>query len=97
VPNRHGSPSHSRQWLFRYTSDYFFWSLFTGVEGRAMRCNIFLDGNTFESSPSVDFIADANAELSFTYGKTQLSYTFNWRSKEFDRQEEPSLFGAASL
>lgn len=76
------------------------WSLFAGVEGRAVGRNIFLDGNTFEDSPSVDkknFVADANAGVSFTYGKAQLSYTINWRSKEFDGQSDPSLFGSVSI
>jgi len=86
--------------FFAVPENHFAWSLFAGVEGRAMGRNIFLDGNSFESSPSVDkkpFVADANAGVSFTYGKTQLSYTINWRSKEFDGQDDPSVFGAISL
>lgn len=86
--------------FFAVPEDHFAWSLFAGLEGRAMGRNIFLDGNTFENSPSVDkkyLVADANAGISFTYGKTQLSYTINWRSKEFDGQKAPSVFGAISL
>lgn len=86
--------------FFAVPEGHFAWSLFAGVEGRAMARNIFLDGNTFEDSPSVDkkyLVADANAGVSFTYGKTQLSYTVNWRLKEFDGQDDPSLFGAVSL
>jgi len=86
--------------FFAVPEDHFAWSLFAGVEGRAMGRNIFLDGNTFEDSPSVDkkyLVADANAGVSFTYGKAQFSYTINWRSKEFDGQDDPSLFGAISL
>lgn len=86
--------------FFAVPEDRFAWSLFAGVEGRAVGRNIFLDGNTFRDSPSVDkkyFVADANAGISFTYGKAQLSYTLNWRSREFEGQDEPSLFGAVSL
>ena len=62
--------------------------------------NIFLDGNSFKNSPSVDkkpLVHDANAGISLTFGKTQLAYTLNWRSKEFDGQDEESLFGALSI
>lgn len=85
---------------FSVPENQFAWSLFAGVEGRAVGHNIFLDGNTFQDSPSVDkkyLIADANAGVSFTYGKAQLSYTINWRSKEFKGQKDPSIFGAVSL
>lgn len=78
----------------------FSWSLFAGLEGRAVARNIFLDGNTFRDSPSVDkkyAVGDANVGVAFTYGRTQLSYTLNWRSEEFHGQEKPDLFGAVSL
>jgi len=86
--------------FFHVPEDRFAWSIFAGVEGRAVGRNIFLDGNTFEDSPSVDkehFVADANAGVAFTYGRAQLSYTLNYRTKEFDNQEDESLFGAISL
>ncbi len=76
------------------------WSLFAGLEGRAMGRNIFLDGNTFRDSPSVDkryFVADANAGVAVTYGRMQISYSLNWRSKEFKTQTDESLFGAVSV
>lgn len=86
--------------FFHVPEERFAWSLFAGVEGRLVGRNIFLDGNTFEDSPSVDkkyFVADANAGVSFTYGRAQLSYTLNYRTREFDGQEDESLFGAISL
>ncbi len=85
--------------FFVVPEDKFAWSLFAGVEGRAVGRNIFLDGNTFEDSPSVDkryFVADANAGISITYGRARVSYTVNWRSKEFHTQKDPSLFGVVS-
>lgn len=86
--------------FFAVPDNHFAWSLFAGTEGRVMGRNIFLDGNTFEDSPSVDkryFVADANAGISITYGNTQLSYTLNWRSREFRGQDDASVFGAISL
>ena len=86
--------------FFSVPDNQFAWSLFSGFEGRAVARNIFLDGNTFSDSPSVDkkhFVMDANAGLSLTYGRYQVSYTLNWRSKEFHGQDNSSLFGAMSF
>ena len=85
---------------FSVPEDTFSWSVFAGLEGRAVARNIFLDGNTFRDSPSVDkkyFVGDANIGVAFTYGRTQLSYTLNWRSEEFQGQDKPDIFGAVSL
>ncbi len=62
--------------------------------------NIFLDGNTFRDSPSVDkeyFVADASAGAAMTFGPTRISYTLNWRSREFEGQDDPSIFGAVAV
>ncbi len=85
---------------FSVPDDELSWMLFAGVEGRAVGRNIFLDGNTFEDSPSVDkkpLVGDASAGVAFTYGRAQLSYTLNWRSEEFHGQRKPNVFGAVSL
>ena len=76
------------------------WSLFVGTEGRAVVRDITLDGNTFTSSRSVDkkhFVADISGGVSLTYGNMRASYTLNWRSKEFNGQDDSSLFGAISV
>ena len=78
----------------------FTWSFFLGAEERIVGRNIFLDGNTFENSPSVDknyLVTDLNAGVTTGYGDVQLAYTLNWRSKEFKTQDEAALFGAVSL
>lgn len=78
----------------------FSWSVFAGLEGRAVARNIFLDGNTFRDSASVDkkpLVGDANIGVAFNYGRVQLSYTLNWRSEEFHGQNGSDLFGAVSL
>lgn len=100
-----GQPSRVRPAMpgngfFAVQDNKFAWSLFAGVEGRAIGRNIFLDGNSFEDSPSVDKkygVADASAGVSLTYGRTQISYTLNWRSREFEGQDDPSIFGAISI
>ena len=76
------------------------WYLFTGLDGRAIARNIFLDGNTFTDSHSVDknhFVADANAGAALTYDDYRLSYTLNYRTKEFEGQDDASIFGSITL
>lgn len=76
------------------------WSLFGGINGRAVGRNIFLDGNSFTNSHSVDkepFVWDANAGVALTYGQTRLSYTLVHRSREFKTQDDSTVFGAISL
>lgn len=76
------------------------WYLFAGVEGRAVARNIFLDGNTFGDSHSVDkkyFVADTNAGLALTYDRYRISYTFVHRTEEFRGQDEGTTFGALSV
>ena len=80
--------------------DEFGWYLFVGAEGRAVARNIFLDGNTFRDSPSVDkepLVADLSAGVVVTFGDVRVSYVQVLRTKEFDGQEGPSLFGAFSV
>jgi lipid A 3-O-deacylase len=76
------------------------WYLFGGLEGRAVARNIFLDGNTFSDSHSVDkkiLVADANAGLALTYDRMRISYTLVYRTKEFETQSEPDVFAAISM
>lgn len=76
------------------------WSLFAGVEGRGIGRNIFLDGNTFSDSASVDkkyLVGDANAGVALAYGQTRISYTLNYRTEEFHGQDGGSVFGAISV
>jgi len=76
------------------------WSLFAGIEARAMARNLFLDGNTFRDSPSVNgkpLVLDVSVGGAVTLGRLQLSYTLNWRSREFSGQDKASGFGAISL
>ncbi len=77
----------------------FGWYVFAGAEARAVARNIFLDGNTFRDSPSVDkelLVGDLSAGVVFTFGDLRLSYVQVLRTKEFEGQDEASLFGAFS-
>lgn len=77
------------------------WYTFAGIDGRAMARNIFLDGNSFDDdSPSVNkktLVGDAVAGVAFTLGDYRLSYTVNYRTKEFDDQPESTAFGSVTL
>jgi hypothetical protein len=74
--------------------------LFTRAEGRAVAHNIFLDGSTFGSSPSVDrkwFVADVSVGAAINYRNTKLTYALVYRTKEFYGQDEGQLFGSVSV
>lgn len=74
--------------------------LFAGVEGRAVARNIFLDGNTFRDSPSVDkkiFVGSLQAGAALTFESMRLSYTHVFQTREFDGQAKPQQFGAITL
>ncbi len=85
---------------FSVPDNIFAWSLFAGVDGRAVARNIFLDGNSFSGGPSVDkkpLVADVSGGVTLTYGRVQTAYTLNWRSDEFYGQSDNSMFGAISV
>jgi len=78
----------------------FNWYLFAGIEGRAMLHNIFLDGNTFTDSHSVDkkyFVGDLQAGLVFQWNRFRITYTQIFRTKEFDGQDRGDIYGSLSL
>ncbi|MDY7036305.1 MAG: lipid A deacylase LpxR family protein [Thermodesulfobacteriota bacterium] len=78
----------------------FNWYLFAGLEGRVVLQNIFLDGNTFTNSHSVDrkpFVGDIQGGLAIQYKRYRLSYTQIFRTKEFKEQNSADIFGSFSL
>ena len=81
--------------------DWFGWYFFAGAEGRVIARNIFLDGNTFRDSHSVDkypVVLDVQAGLAIMLGeRVRLAYTHLWRTKEFREQDAPDQFGTVSL
>ena len=78
------------------------WYLFFGSQGRAVGHNIFLDGNSYAPSPSVekkplvaDFITGASL---FWSSSARADFTLTQRTKEFYGQRgHPDRFGGLNL
>jgi hypothetical protein len=78
----------------------FGWYLFGGLEGTAVGRNIFLDGNTFRDSPSVDknpLVGGIQAGVAFTISDTRISYTHVIRTDQFKGQKEREEFGSLNV
>jgi len=76
------------------------WYLFAGLEARAVAQNIFLDGNTFTDSHSVDkkpLVLDLQYGAAYQRNNMRFSYSHVIRSKEFDDQEENASFGSLNF
>jgi lipid A 3-O-deacylase len=74
---------------------------FIGAQGRAVARNIFLDGNSFRSSASVDkepLVADLQAGVSlFWLSGMRLDVSVVHRTDEFEGQRGGDTFGIVSL
>ncbi len=73
---------------------------FTAFEVRAVLRDIFLDGNTFEDSHSVDkepLVADFMGGIAVHYGRIQMNYSVIFRTREFKQQDDNHTFGAVSV
>lgn len=76
------------------------WYLFAGLDARVVGWNVFLDGNTWRDSPSVDrhpLVADAQVGAVLGLGRVRLAYTHVFRTPEFRNQDERDDFGALSV
>lgn len=74
--------------------------LFLATDGRWVLYNIFLDGNSFSDSSRVErspLVADFMAGVAWQYGSTRMTYSYVYRTREFETQERQQLFGAFSL
>ncbi|MCP4653996.1 MAG: lipid A deacylase LpxR family protein, partial [bacterium] len=73
--------------------------VFAGVDGRVVARSIFLDGNTFKDSHSVDkkyFVYDLKGGLSIRIHSWRFDYSLVRRSKEFD-QGKDQIYGSISF
>lgn len=103
LPNDYGPPRI--QPGLPGTSDFspvsdFGWYLFAGIDGRLVARNIFLDGNTFRDSRSVDkfpLVGDLQFGLVLDWPAIRLSYTHVLRTREFQTQDDADDFGAISV
>jgi hypothetical protein len=79
----------------------FGWYHFAGVEGRAVARNIFLDGNTFRESNSVEkepFVGDFQFGIVMTRHNVRIGYTHVVRTREFKTESgHHQDFGALSI
>lgn len=74
--------------------------LFAGVNGRAVVRDIFLDGNTFADSHSIDkklFVADLGGGAAIYLKQCKLTWTQVLRTREFDGQPDNHSFGSLIL
>ncbi|MFZ5617346.1 MAG: lipid A deacylase LpxR family protein [Pseudomonadota bacterium] len=83
-----------------HSAQGFTWQIFAGAEARGVAHRIFLDGNTFRDSQSVqkkNFIGEFQAGFAFQSGGYSLAYTHVFRSKEYEGQDDRIDFGAVTL
>ena len=70
--------------------------LFTRANGRAVLRNIFLDGNTFRASHSVNkepFVAIFSAGFAVQYRAFRTTYAYVYQSREYKHQTYNQVFG----
>lgn len=82
------------------TSSRFGAYVFTGVEGRFVVRNIFLDGNTFRSSHSVDkkpMVGDVKIGITLVLKSVELTASHVFRTREFNDQKSSDSFGSATV
>jgi len=73
---------------------------FAAINGRLMLYDIFLDGNTFTESHSIDKnipVADLSAGFAVNYKNLIITWTQVLRTKEFKGQDNAHSFGAIAL
>lgn len=102
LDNDYGPPRvrPSLSGIEHFSGGPFSWQVFAGVQGRAVAHNLFLDGNTFEDSASVDrnpYVADFQTGLAVSAGSWRLAYTYVWRTEEFETQGGRQDFGAVAI
>ncbi|MEQ8288618.1 MAG: lipid A deacylase LpxR family protein [Gammaproteobacteria bacterium] len=73
---------------------------FAATNGRVVLRDIFLDGNTFSDSHSVDkktLVGEYILGSAISYRSFKLSYAQVFRSREFDQQRSGQSFGSVSI
>ncbi len=70
------------------------------MHARLVARDVFLDGNTWVDSPSVDkwpLVGEGTAGLALRWFGLRLAYTYVWRSEEFHGQDGHTEFGSLNL
>lgn len=87
----HGDPRFRQQWGIH---------AFVSLDGRYVLRDIFLDGNTWRDSHSVDrkpWVADAAFGVATTWERWKLSYARVYRTRQFERQDGSHNFGSLAI
>ena len=74
--------------------------LFLGMDGRYVAHNVFLDGNTFRDSHSVDrndWVGELQTGFVWNNRRFRMGYTYVIRSREFKQQDEHDIFGSVTF
>jgi hypothetical protein len=73
---------------------------FLSVDGKVVAHDMFLDGNLFQDSHSVDrepFVGELMGGFVWQPGLTKLTYSYIYRTKQFDSQNDNQTYGSLSL
>lgn len=76
------------------------WYVWAGAEARAVAHNIFLDGNTWRDSASVDRKAlgyDLQLGAAYFWRNARIGFTFVERGREFEGQQGPDRYGQLAI
>jgi len=76
------------------------WYFFAGAETRIVGRNLFLDGNTFQESHSVEkesVVGDIQFGFVFRVGNLRLSLSNMHRTKEYKTQKDDTHYGAINI
>ncbi len=76
------------------------WYFFLGFESRVVARDIFLDGNTYRDSHSVDkehLVGDMQFGFVYLFDDMRISYSNMLRTKEFDTQQVNTHYGAINI
>ncbi|MFH2061243.1 MAG: lipid A deacylase LpxR family protein [Pseudomonadota bacterium] len=74
--------------------------VFASSQIEAVLHDIFLDGNTWQDSPSVDkklMVADVSVGFACNYDMLKLTYRHLFRTKQFDNQKQGQIIGSLTM
>jgi lipid A 3-O-deacylase len=98
-PALSGTPYFNSDYLT--AGDPFGFYFFVGTQGRAVGRNVFLDGNTFRDSRSVDseaLVGDLTGGLALFWGDAvRLDTAVTYRTEEFEDQDKPTTLWGLNM
>jgi lipid A 3-O-deacylase len=103
IPKDYGPPLVSPNFLgsLLFIPDKNFgWYLFSGIEGRWVIRNLFLDGNTFEDSHSVEkypVLGSFQIGLVASFEQFRVTYAHILQTKSFKAQKNTEAYGALTV